>query len=200
MKNQGGKKRIAGGNHQCRRNKFCRDMLNSNMEAFDKYINSVITPKSVGAGVGTVFLTFFTSKFAPKLPSKFYDLLDNTLVRIVLTAYLINYQIHAPSLSVLISMIIVIGFEVLVKIFAPETPSLAELVKSTTEEESGNSGGGKGKSSEGCNCYCGHTIYAENPKDETRHPKVIDDPNKVNDRQFTSSPFSQQTKWATPFA
>jgi len=128
------------------------------MEAFDKYINGIITPKSVGAGVGTVFLTFFTGKLAPKLPQKFYDLLDNTLVRIVLIAYLLNNQIHAPSLSVLISCIMVIGFEVLVKIFAPESPSLAELVKSTTTEEEDAK---KSKSAEGCNCYCGHTIYTE---------------------------------------
>jgi len=133
------------------------------MEAFDNYINSIITPKSVGAGVGTVFLTFFTGKLAPKLPKRFYDLLDNTLVRIVLTAYLLNNQIHAPSLSVLIAMIIVIGFEVVVKIFAPDSPSLAELVKETATEENGE--GKKSAASEGCNCYCGHTIYAEHPND-----------------------------------
>lgn len=126
------------------------------MESFDSYINKWIQPQSVTAGVGAVFLSFFTGKLAPKLPAKFYKLLDNTLVRIVITAYLLNQQIHKPSLSVIISTIMVLGFEILVKFFAPESPSLSELVKSTTTEEES-----KNKKSEGCNCYCGHTIYTE---------------------------------------
>lgn len=129
------------------------------MNAFDDYINRYINPQSVGAGVGTVFLSFFTGKLAPKLPDRFYKLLDNTLVRVLAIGYLINQQIRQPSMSVIISTIMVLGFEVLVKVFAPDSPSLSELVKTTTgaEEESGKSG------KDGCNCYCAHTIHTRTP-------------------------------------
>lgn len=131
------------------------------MDAFDTYINSFIAPQSVGAGVGTVFLSFFTGKLAPKLPATVYKLLDNTLVRMVATAYLLNQQIHRPSLAVVISVVMVLGFEVLVRIFAPDTPPLSELVKSTTGAEDTT----QQQQNKGCNCYCGHTIYVQEEKD-----------------------------------
>ena len=130
------------------------------MDAFDTYINSLIAPQSVGAGVGTVFLSFFTGKLAPKLPANMYKLLDNTLVRMAATAYLLNQQIHRPSLSVVISVIMVLGFEVFIKLFVPDSPSLSELVKSTTGEDASTSSQQQ-QQNKGCNCYCGHTIYVQ---------------------------------------
>lgn len=124
------------------------------MNTFDNLINEWITPTSIGAGIGTVLLSFFTGKLAPKLPKRFYSLLDNTLVRIITTAYLLNQQIHQPSMSIFVSIVIVLGFEILMKIFAPDTPSLSELVKSTTSEGSTVSA-----KPPVCNCYCGSTIH-----------------------------------------
>jgi hypothetical protein len=140
------------------------------MESIDKYINGIINPQSVGAGVGAVFLSFFTGKLAPTLPDGFYKLLDNTLVRIVVTAYLLNQQIRLPSLSIIIAIIMVIGLQLLVKIFAPSTPPLSELIKSATggnEDEKGKTGKTEEKGEkqpQGCNCYCGHTIYTDKEK------------------------------------
>lgn len=128
------------------------------MNSLDSFINQFITPNSVSAGVGTVFLTIFSGKIAPKMPKRFYDLLDNNLVRMFVVAFLINQQIRKPSLSILISVTMVLGFEVLVKIFAPDTPSLAELVRSTAEEDKNSD---QAKNTGGCNCYCGSTIYTE---------------------------------------
>ena len=128
------------------------------MEAFDKFINNVITPSSVPAGVSAVFLTFFTSKLGPKLPDKFYKLLDNPLIKIAAVAFLINQQIHKPSLAVIISIAIVVGLEFLINMVAPETPKLSELVKPTAEDEKKSGSNG----SNGCNCYCG-TIYTDKP-------------------------------------
>jgi hypothetical protein len=138
------------------------------MDAFDRWINHLIAPQSVGAGVGTVFLSFFTGKLAPKLPSNVYKLLDNTLVRMVATAYLLNQQIHRPSLSVVISIMMVLGFEILVKMFAPDTPSLSELVKSTTGTEEASSQ--QQQPNKGCNCFCGRTIYVQDEKSFPGHP------------------------------
>jgi hypothetical protein len=141
------------------------------INGFDSLINNIITPNSISAGVGTVFLSFFTGKIAPKMPQRFYDLLDNNLVRIVIVSFLINQQIHQPSLAAMIATTMVLGFELLVKMFAPDTPSLAELVKSTTAEEEGGTGTkGKSDSSQGCNCYCGSTVYTGHapPRDENR--------------------------------
>jgi hypothetical protein len=128
------------------------------MNTFDSLVNNFITPSSVSAGVGTVFLSFFSGKIAPKMPKRFYDLLDNVLVRIVIVAFLINQQIHQPTLSVIISVTMVLGFELLVRIFAPNTPSLGELVKSTATDEENET---KKLGSGGCNCYCGSTIYTD---------------------------------------
>ena len=129
------------------------------MNSFDDLINGFITPNSVTAGVGTVFLSFFTGKIAPKMPKKFYDLLDNTVVRVILVAFLINQQIHKPTLSVLLSVIMVLGFEVIIKVFAPDSPSLAELVKDTVTGE--DSSKKSSPAQQGCHCYCNSTVYME---------------------------------------
>ena len=128
------------------------------MNSFDNLVNGFITPNSITAGVGTVFLSFFTGKIAPKMPKKFYDLLDNTIVRVIIVAFLVNQQIHKPTLAVLISVIMVLGFEVIIKVFAPDSPSLASLVKETVGGEDDND---KKKSQQGCNCYCNSTVYTE---------------------------------------
>ena len=159
------------------------------MDAFDSLVNSWIQPSSVGAGVGAVLLSFFTGKIAPKFPKKFYRLLDNTLVRIAVTAYLLNQQFHQPSLAVIIGVVIVLGFELLVKVFAPETPPLSDLVKSVTSDESGASD----SSQKGCNCYCGHTIYAEGIKDPKRgssKDSVVQQPNKTEPNTANRLSFS----------
>ena len=125
------------------------------MDVFDNLVNNFITPTSISAGVGTVFLSFFTGKIAPKMPPKFYKLLDNNIIRILVVSFLLNQQIHQPSLSVLIGFIMVLSFDVIVRIFAPESPNLSELVKPAEEEKSTSSGG--------CNCYCGNTINTSSP-------------------------------------
>jgi len=139
------------------------------MNTFDEYINGWLAPQSVGTGVGTVFLSFFTGKIAPKLPNKIYKLLDNTLIRIVITAYLLNAQIHRPSLALIISVVMVVGFELIVKFFVPETPSLSDLVKTTTGVEDESK---KDANNKGCNCFCGHTIYVQDPQNP-KSTKVV---------------------------
>ena len=156
--------------------------------AFDKLVNDFITPTSVTAGVGTVFLSFFTGKIAPKMPNKFYKLLDNNLIRIVIVSFLVNQQIHQPSLSVLFGIGMVLGFDLLVKIFAPDTPPLSELVKPAEEET-------KSSSSGGCNCYCGNVINTSSPppgskiqsKNGNRNNTLLNENNKWggNDRSYS---------------
>jgi len=155
------------------------------MNTFDSLINNFITPNSVTAGVGTVFLSFFTGKIAPKMPKRFYDLLDNNLVRIAIVSFMLNQQIHQPTLSIIIGTVMTLGFDVLVRIFAPDTPSLAELVKSTTSEEENNDKSGTNK---GCNCYCNSTIYTNRPppKEQTKGNRVI-----YTEQHNFPSPFSR---------
>lgn len=135
------------------------------MEEFDKFVNTYLNPSSPGAGISAVFLTFFTGKLAPKMPSRFYEVLDNSIVKVLIVAFLLNQQIRMPTYAVVASIIMVFGIELLIKIFAPETPPLSELVKTVTgktEEDEKKKKEENGES--GCNCYCGHTIYANEPK------------------------------------
>lgn len=128
------------------------------MEAFDSFVNTFINPLSIPAGVGTVFLTFFSSKIAPKMPQQAYDLLDNMYVRVFIITFLINQQIKKPSLSIISGIFMVFGIKILVDHFAPETPPLSELVKDTVSLEKTPE---KPVAQNGtCNCYCG-TIYTD---------------------------------------
>jgi hypothetical protein len=148
-----------GKGHRTKKKYASQKIDDLQMNGFDNFVNNIITPNSVGAGIGTVMLTFFTSHLAPKLPSKAYKLLDNTLIRIVATAYLLNQQIRQPSTAVIIAVMIVIFFELVVSFFTPEAPSLSELVKSTAGVDSKQKQ--EEKKSQGCNCYCGHTIHVQ---------------------------------------
>ncbi len=123
------------------------------MEAVDKFVNRFVAPASIPAGVGTVFLTFFSGKLAPQMPQRFYKLLDNLIIRIIIVAFLINQQIKSPSTAILVSVGIVVGFHFFVKVAAPEAPPLSELVHPTDQntESSGSSTGGSG-SAKPCNC------------------------------------------------
>lgn len=139
------------------------------MEQIDDFINNVIGTKSnVTTGVSTVVLSLFTSKLFPKVPPKFYKLLDNDIVRISIVSFLINKELKKPTQSLMIGSFVVLTIHLLVKIFAPDSPPLSELVKPETESENKT---GKGT----CNCYCGGPIYtgAPPPKDKTVEKQKI---------------------------
>lgn len=157
------------------------------MSTFDGLVNNVISPTSTYAGVSAVFLSFFSNKLAPRMPEKFYKLLDNDLVRIVIVSFLLNQQLKKPSMSVLLSIAMVLGYDLLVKFLAPDAPPLSELVKSTTQPEKKEGGASNGA----CNCYCGHTINVPPPPpgsiiknvkdaDKPLDPKSVDSVNTHN--------------------
>jgi len=136
------------------------------MEAFDELIKNTIQPNSIVSGTGAVVLSFFTGKLAPKLPEKFYKLLDNSLVRIILISYLLYQQIHMPSISVMIAAVLVIGTDLLIKFVAPDTPKLSELVKSTIKGDEKPNESAKPPT---CNCFCNSTVTEEK---DGRYSKV----------------------------
>lgn len=120
------------------------------MEAIDTFFNRYISPASVPAGVGTVFLTFFSGKLAPQMPDQFYKLLDNLVVRIVVISFLINQQIKSPSKAIIIATVGVVAARLFVNVAAPDAPSLSEIVhpsSASKEKEKGNGG------SNPCSCH-----------------------------------------------
>ncbi len=135
------------------------------MEAIDSFVNRFIAPASIPAGVGTVFLTFFSGKIAPQMPQRFYKLLDNLAIRVIIVAFLINQQIKSPSTSILISVGIVVGFHLFVKVAAPEAPPLSELVHPTNGSGSGT-GSGTGTSGKPP-CNCNVTVNLKTPQGMT---------------------------------
>ena len=128
------------------------------MEAIDNFFNRYISPASIPAGVGTVFLTFFSGKIAPQMPQRFYKLLDNLVVRIIIVAFLINQQIKSPSTAILIAVGIVVGFHMFVKVAVPEAPPLSELVHPTDKNKDGTGTGTGG------GCKCNVTINLKAPQ------------------------------------
>ena len=125
------------------------------MKIFDEMVNKIIAPASTTAGVGTVILSFFSGKLFPRIPDKFYKLLDNDIVRTVIVWFLVNQQLKKPSQSVLWALGIVVVINLLVKTFAPDMPKLSEIVKPEKETKSED---------KVPNCYCGPVYIVDGEK------------------------------------
>lgn len=136
--------------------------------SFDHFVNKIIAPTSVQAGVGTVLLTMFSSKIGPKIPDQYLKLLDNLIVKIILVAFMINQQIKKPTNAVVISIALVGGLTLLIHIFAPGSPSVSELVKPAIKGASGEEESHKEKA---CNCYCNSTILTGGSETPEGHIK-----------------------------
>lgn len=105
------------------------------MEAIDSFVNRFISPSSLPAGVGTVFLTFFSTKLAPQMPQKFYKLIDNVFIRVVIVAFLLNQQIKSPSKAILISVLVVVGLKLVINVAVPDAPPLSEIVHPSDKDK-----------------------------------------------------------------
>ncbi|KAJ3025619.1 hypothetical protein HDV00_012587 [Rhizophlyctis rosea] len=150
------------------------------MNLFDEMINKVVSPSSVPAGVGTVLLTLFSSKIGPKVPDHYLKLLDNILVKIILVAFLINQQIRSPTNAMLLATGLVGGLTVMMKLVAPDSHSVSDLVRPAVSSSNGD-GESKDKPSDPktCNCYCNSTIYP-NPypqNENARQAPAFQNPN-----------------------
>ncbi len=157
------------------------------MQAFDDVVNGVLGPSSTLAGVGAVFLSFFSSKIGPKVPEQYLTLLDNVIIKILIVSFLINRQIQKPSHSVLLGTCLTLGLTLLFRIVAPETPKVSELVKPAVVTESNAPKHDEPKT---CNCYCNTTITGEQQKgrgEEMRNDQENQNQNQ-NHFQFRSQP------------
>ena len=138
------------------------------MEAVDNFVNKVVAPGTLPLGIATGLIGLFSDKIAPKVPPKFYELLDVPIVRIVLIALLINSQIKKPTLAIIISSVFVVGSDLLTKFLAPDIPKLSDIIKPSPAAENPE------KAKDGCNCYCAYTMnVAEETKPVVQESRTI---------------------------
>ena len=99
------------------------------MSTFDEYVNGKLQSSQFAIGVSTVLFSMLSKSIIPKLPPEVYRILDVTVVRILVLAFLITSQTKKPTWSLFTATAIVYFFKVLTKYYVPDIPPLSEIVK-----------------------------------------------------------------------
>ena len=98
------------------------------MSSFDSYINSKLQASQFAVGISTVLFSILSKSVIPKLPHQVYRILDVTVVRIVILAFLIVVQTKQPTLSVAAATVIVLVLKYVTS-HVVDVPPLSEILK-----------------------------------------------------------------------
>ena len=116
------------------------------MSRLDEMVNSKLQSSQFAVAVSSVLFSLLSKNIIPKLPPSVYKVLDITLVRIFVIAFLLATQTKKPTLSLITASVVVLGLKLFANEVTPDIPPLSEIVKPNDEE--------KEKSMGGTNCHC----------------------------------------------
>jgi len=118
------------------------------MSSFDAYINSKLQASQFAVGISTVLFSLLSKSVIPKLPSQVYRILDVTIVRIVMLAFLIVVQTKQPTLSIITATVVVLVLKYVTSNII-DVPPLSEVLKPDGDKDKDKKNGG---SPVVCNC------------------------------------------------
>ena len=117
------------------------------MSKLDEVINSKLQSSQFAVGVSTLLFSLLSKNIVPKLPPSVYKVLDFTIVRIAIIAFLLSTQTKKPTLSIVTATLLVVGLKIAAEKITPEIPPLSEMVKPDVAKQ--NDSG-----SSHCHCHC----------------------------------------------
>ena len=156
------------------------------MSKLDEVINSKLQSSQFAVGVSTLLFSLLSKNIVPKLPPSVYKLLDVTIVRIGIIAFLLTTQTKKPTLSILTSIVLVVGLKIAAEKITPDIPPLSEIVKPETEKEN------KTSTNTDVRCHCHCDPCSQDPSKVQRNPTTQPVPFKMGaeawDNTFLSRP------------